>query len=141
MNQPGPETPTRPSGELPTALGWILILVGVIPAFMAGGSRSMESTILGYLIAQLGIGLGVLLVSLGYIVRALWFLPGREIPRESPLQVAERFSCDWCDQTVAAPHKACSMFDPEKLASVAPQIRNGVCRDTLVARGFQVEVV
>ena len=139
MDQSG--GPERPTGELPMGIGWLLIAIGVVAIFVAGGSRSFEGTILGYLIAQLGIGVGVLLVSLGYIVRAIWFLPGRSVNQATaptdPVRV-EMTACDWCAQQVPRPNKPCAVIDPDKMARLAPSVENPKCRDALAAHGFEL---
>ena len=137
MDQSG--GPQRPSGEVPTIIGWLLIAVGVAAAFMSAGARTLDGALLGYLIAQLGIGVGVLLVALGYIVRALWFLPGREVPTiAEPNQASAGIACDWCGQVVAGGNLPCSQAAREKLAAAAPRIKNSRCREALAQQGFDI---
>ena len=135
-----PDHPQRPTGEVPTGLGWMLIIIGVIAAALAAGSETLEGTILGYLIAQLGIGLGVLLVSLGYIVRAIWFLPGRSVSVTAPANsaAAQTTECEWCGQHVPQPNKPCAQVDREKMARLAPGIKNRHCRQALAQQGFEI---
>ena len=128
----------RPDGQTATGIGWALIVGGVLAVLVAGADDSGGAGWLIWLaVANLGIGLGVLLLSLGYLVRAIWFLPGREIPVEgfgdesfAPLP------CDWCGQTVASPNKPCAAFDPERLKTFVPRITNDKCLVALRDQGL-----
>ena len=133
----------RPNGEGPTAVGWTLIILGVLLAFFAGTADEISVLlVLGLLLAQLCIGLGVLLVSLGYIVRAIWFLPGRDHVSQltlGPDQVTGSVPparCAWCSEEVIAPNRPCSEVEPEKLAAWAPNARKHSCRLALVEHKF-----
>ncbi len=68
----------RPDGSKPTLMGWVLILVGGVVAIVSTGAHT-DALANGGLFGLGAIALGVFLVSLGYLVKAIWFLPGREI--------------------------------------------------------------
>jgi hypothetical protein len=87
---------------------------------------------------DLGIGLGVLLVSLGYLVRAIWFLPGRELVEATNSEnvAPQRTECEWCRQMVASPNQPCAAIDREQLADMMPRITNARCKGALAAQGF-----
>ncbi|MEE4537444.1 MAG: hypothetical protein V2J51_03000 [Erythrobacter sp.] len=114
----------RPDGSQATTFGWLLIIVGLIAAYMGAEADTIEGTIWGAITANLGLGLGMILVSLGYLVRAIWFLPGRgdqeteleKAPYIAPEQ-ASFHHCDWCHLKVQHPAIACSQKDDEQIYS------------------------
>lgn len=112
----------RPDGSQATAIGWTLIVVGGIAIFVAAGAETFEGMVWGALVANLGIGLGIILLSLGYLVKAIWFLPGREIEAAQPRQEqsgkdgGDGFHfCDWCHLGLYAPDVACSLQTEEQI--------------------------
>jgi len=120
----------RPNGSQSTATGWLLI--GVLSAVMAAIAKEMNWLIIWLALANLGIGLGVLLLSLGYLVRAIWFLPAREIDSGG----IELQKCDYCDFKVKAPAQPCSAFPTSELENFADRIDSDNCRRVLKQKGF-----
>jgi hypothetical protein len=117
-----------------------LVIAGVLVAFFLGQVESPTAFWLCLAIANLGVGLGVLLLSLGYLVRAIWFLPGRQTMSDSDRALskvaeADAGECEWCGVTVHAPAKACSSFSEEQLPIAANRITSPTCRNQLEARG------
>jgi hypothetical protein len=130
----------RPDGSTATVIGWCLVIAGVLAAFFVGQVDSPTAFWLCLAIANLGVGLGVLLLSLGYLVRAIWFLPGRQTKsdRDRPLSevtVTDPDECEWCGIVVTAPAKPCSAFTTEQLPIAAGRIKSVTCRNQLEARG------
>ena len=132
----------RPDGTIVTPIGWVLIVVGVIGAFIGGTSETITGLVIGLVLANLGFGLGVLLLALGYLVRAVWFLPGREIPKRQlqPTSDVQKGACSWCGRTPAA-GSPCSQIAPEKLHALSARISNPVCKDQLSRRGYAIGAV
>ncbi|MGY6550590.1 MAG: hypothetical protein ACXIT4_01705 [Erythrobacter sp.] len=126
----------RPDGSTATSFGWVLVVVGILAALVAGIAETTNVLIIAAAVANLGIGLGVLLLSLGYLVRAIWFLPGREITIIDPaLQ-----KCDFCDIDVLLPALPCSAVPTEELASISSeQIDSDNCRIILRQKGLLPE--
>ena len=104
----------RPDGSTASTVGWFLIFVGVVSAFFAASAETSAWWWFLLAAANLGVGVGVLLVSLGYLVKAIWFLPGREI-EEAAKETHAPDPCDWCGQLIAAPNKPCASFESERL--------------------------
>ena len=133
----------RPDGSDATAIGWILIAVGVIAAIFTGTADSGGSWIFGLALANLGVGLGVLLLSLGYLVRAIWFLPGREIVQQLVSDRANSLpsykKCDWCERVLPAGKTTCTSLTPSKLAKVAGQVKDPTCLREFDQRGIRSE--
>lgn len=127
------EGPSRPDGSIASVIGWFLVIVGLIAGFVAANADSFEGMIIGLAICNLAIGLGVLLLSLGYLVRAISFLPGRAMPPEA-LASAVTVDCDWCGQSVRKPNEPCASVDVEKLRGIAPTIANPRCRQAFSER-------
>ena len=130
----------RPDGSVVTPIGWLLISVGIIGVFIAATAETLNGTLLGFGLANLGIGLGVVLLSLGYLVRAIWFLPGRNVLSEASPSRAEEHAtesaCEWCGRTPAS-GKACSKISAEALARLSPQITNPTCKEHLRLHGYE----
>jgi len=129
----------RPDGSNATALGWVLVVVGVISAFVAPGTETFSAMVFAFGLANLGIGLGVLLLSLGYLVRAISFLPGRDEQTVQTDAPATATSCDWCAQSVKAPGRPCSAVQHDDLVLAAPNVANPKCQTELLARGYLSE--
>lgn len=125
----------RPDGSQSTVIGWILIVFGALSAVMAAIATDTNWLIIWIALANLGIGLGVLLLSLGYLVRAIWFLPGREIDSGG----IELQKCDYCGIKVLAPAQPCSAIPTIELANVADRIDSDNCRRVLKQKGFVSE--
>lgn len=132
----------RPDGSVATFVGWTLIAIGVIAAFFISGAETLSGFWFSVGISNLGIGLGVLLVSLGYLVRAIWFLPGREVP-----QVQQAFTtaatgidgtCEWCGVTINSPAKPCSSFRESQLPIAGDRVKSSVCKEQLDMRGHLI---
>ena len=130
----------RPDGSVATILGWISLVVGVIAGFLATGADSVDGFWLSLAIANLGVGLGVLLLSLGYLVRAIWFLPGREAPlkdsKNIPAVEMATVNCEWCGIDVRAPNTPCSGNSLDRLREVKSQITSAKCLAELRERGI-----
>jgi hypothetical protein len=130
------EDSERPNGSNATAAGWTLLALGVIAALFSGSTETFGAWVFALGLANLGIGLGVLLLSLGYLVRAIWFLPGREIPREERPQAAVSLSvCTWCDRDMT-PYRACSTVSDEENRLRAPRLRDEACLAAFRTRGL-----
>lgn len=131
----------RPDGATATAIGWLLVVVGIVAAFITANAETTNGWIFGIAIANLGLGLGVLLLSLGYLVRAIWFLPGREIQASdsigAPAEPAR--TCEWCGRTPMG-GKPCSNFPAEGLERLAGKVTDTVCKRQLQERGYGVGV-
>lgn len=130
----------RPDGSQSTAIGWMLVAGGLLAAVIASMSEELTPVIIWLAIANLGIGLGVLLVSLGYLVRAIWFLPGRgdlDAPISTPIdkQYDSFGKCDWCGVQVSDPAVPCSAFTPNQLPISRDRVKSSVCRIQLETRG------
>ncbi len=65
----------RPNGGGVMIAGWLLIAGGAISIMVGVPGRMLGAIVFGGGLANLG----VLLVAVGYIVRALFFLPGRTV--------------------------------------------------------------
>lgn len=132
----------RPDGSVVSPIGWILIVVGVLGALIAASADTLTGMLSGFAMANLGFGLGVLLLSLGYLVRAIWFLPGREITaaelHERGIQSGTTVRCDWCDRNLPAHFRTCTSFDHEALSKVSEKVVDPVCKDQLRQRGYAV---
>ena len=129
----------RPDGSVVTPIGWGLIVLGAFGVFVAASAETINGALLGLGLANLGIGLGVILLSLGYLVRAIWFLPGREIRTDEHPRLASSGTevCDWCGRTPAA-GKTCSDFSDEALGRISVRIQNPVCQEELHRRGYEI---
>ncbi|MEC7399959.1 MAG: hypothetical protein VYD00_08085, partial [Pseudomonadota bacterium] len=75
------------------------------------------------------------LLALGYLVKAIWFLPGREISSAG----IELKRCDYCGLKVTAPSQPCSAIPTTDLTQVASRIDSDNCRRVLAEKGFLVE--
>lgn len=130
----------RPDGSVVTPIGWAFISLGVIGVIVAAAAESINAVIIGFGLANLGIGLGVLLLSLGYLVRAIWFLPGREI-RASELtsKSVSDSSCGWCGRLLRN-YKTCTSYDDGTLRRVSEKVVDPVCKGELQKRGYPVAV-
>ena len=130
----------RPDGSVVTTIGWCLIVIGVIGAFVAASADTTNGLITGLALTNFGLGLGVILLSLGYLVRAIWFLPGREIETTNFGNRAGRIegeTCDWCGRSPAS-GKPCSAFSGEALSKISVKIANPVCQEQLRQRNYPV---
>ncbi|MGB7374237.1 hypothetical protein [Pontixanthobacter sp.] len=133
----------RPDGSQATTFGWVLIIVGLLAAFVAGTAETFDAMVWAAVSANLAIGLGVILVSLGYLVRAIWFLPGREI-KDVPEPVekeADGTFCDWCHLWVPGPARPCSSSDDKVIRADVDALSGGqgleeACRYELTKRGY-----
>jgi hypothetical protein len=136
------ESMERPDGSVATPIGWILIVIGIIGAFVGALAETLNGTLIGFAIANLGFGLGVLLLALGYLVRAIWFLPGREIPlaeiRASSPSIANGPYCSWCSRRLPAGARTCDSYDAEGLTQVSEKVTDPVCKPQLQERGYPV---
>ena len=130
----------RPDGSVATTVGWVLIAGGVVCAFLAASAETSEWWWFLLAAGNLGVGVGVLLVSLGYLVKAIWFLPGRETA-ESVEAAPAPAPCDWCGQAIAAPNKPCAAFETERLKIFVPRITNPKCLVALREHGVIEENV
>lgn len=119
----------RPDGSVATGLGWALVVLGIVAAFMGAGAETMPGWIIGLAFANLAIALGVLLLSLGYLVRAIWFLPGRDSAAPAPTTVSPSTAnrCDWCERDLPGGAVACTALSPERLTRVAHKVTDPVC--------------
>jgi hypothetical protein len=127
----------RPDGSVATTVGWVLIAGGVVCAFLAASAETSEWRWFLLAAGNLGVGVGVLLVSLGYLVKAIWFLPGRETAAAIEAETTpEPAPCDWCGQVIAAPNKPCAAFETERLKTFVPRITNEKCLVALREHGL-----
>jgi hypothetical protein len=130
------EDPDRPNGSNATMAGWVLVVAGVLAAFFSRSAESVGAWVFALGIANLGIGLGVLLLSLGYLVRAIWFLPGREVPKEAiPQTMRQPSYCEWCERDMS-PYRACSTVSDEENRQRAARLRDEACLSEFRARGL-----
>ena len=141
MSEENQELVERPSGEAVMMVGWVLIVIGVFAAFVMGGTSNPQTFMLALAVAQIGLSLGILLVPLGYLVRAVYFLPGREVTKAELSGIAvhqesERTGCEWCGQSVLAPNKPCSEIGHERLIEIAGDVTNSKCQVQLVEHGY-----
>ena len=138
------ENGDRPDGSNSTAIGWLLIVVGVVAAFFIGSAKSVGGMIFAAALTNLGIGLGVLLLSLGYLVRAIWFLPGREVgahvPNRSPASPLADTTCNWCERVLPAGKTTCTSLTSAQLAKVADKVKDPACLRQFEQRGINSEV-
>jgi hypothetical protein len=125
----------RPDGSQSTAIGWVFVIFGILSAVMAAIAKDMNWLIIWIALANLGVGLGVLLLSLGYLVRAIWFLPGREMDKGGH----ELQKCDYCDFKVVGPAQPCSAMPTAELKDAASRIDSDNCRRILAQKGFLPE--
>ena len=127
--------------------GWVLIVIGIIAAFLSATAETPEAWLLGTTIASSALGVGIILILVGYIVRALFFLPGRDVSEAemtgtisgsvSPIQVEPlKIACEWCDQWVALPNVPCSDVELQRLREIAGDITNSKCRVQLMEHGI-----
>ena len=124
----------RPDGSVVTPIGWGLIVIGVIGAFIGASADTFNGALFGFGLANLGIALGVLLLSLGYLVRAIWFLPAREIAKpkaEADIPAALTPTCDWCGRNLPRGSRTCTSYDREALERVANKVQDPVCLEQL----------
>ncbi len=132
----------RPDGTKASMIGFILIAIGVFAVIMSVNADSFEQSIWGLILANLGIGLGVLLLSLGYLVRAIWYLPAREMVEDnSQTQIIDTCEdCDWCGIKVYLPASPCSSQNEEIITNYLENNPNieleSACRNKLIERGF-----
>jgi len=136
------ENQERPDGSTATGIGWALIALGVVAAFVTGGGELSGGRIFAFALANLGVGLGVLLLSLGYLVRAIWFLPGREVAQQcvsgGPNTPPSAYStCDWCERVLPAGKTTCTSLSPSQLAKVAGQVKDPTCLRQFEQRGIR----
>jgi hypothetical protein len=133
----------RPDGSTASAVGWLLIVAGGLAALFTAGAETTEGWIFGIALANLGLGLGVLLLSLGYLVRAIWFLPGREVELAaappSDGGASGKKVCGWCERELPASATTCTSLTMPQLQRVAPKITDPVCRSQLQSRGITGE--
>lgn len=122
----------RPDGKTAMAFGWGCLGVGVITAGFTGLVETADAFWLCVVISNLGFGIGVLLLSLGYLVQAIWFLPSREIDEAG----VELHKCDYCDQKIASPAQPCSALPTADLTNVAERIDSDNCRKILGEKDF-----
>jgi hypothetical protein len=129
----------RPDGSIATGIGWVLVVLGLGIGFFGMRAGTSEGLFTAFAFANLGIGLGVLLLSLGYLVRAIWFLPGREIPGgAAPDSLAKPTFCQWCDRDMF-PYNACSSATEEINLGRAPRLSDEICISEFRARGLMAE--
>ena len=129
----------RPDGSTPTIIGWVLIVVGLVSVFLFVNAETVTGVTLSIAVGQGSIGLGVLLLSLGYLVRAISFLPAREtvpIVQTAPTSSLNQQVCTWCERSVREPLEPCSAVREERLRELAPSVRSEACREQLEKRGF-----
>ncbi|RJY09383.1 hypothetical protein [Aurantiacibacter aquimixticola] len=128
----------RPDGSHVTGIGSGLIIVGIIAIFFVGSAETAVGFQVALLIAYLGIGLGVLLCALGYLVRAIWFLPGREIeldPGKTEWEAGVS-ECAYCRLEITAPAEPCSAVSPDELAGMTDRIDDERCFRVLHEQGI-----
>ncbi|WP_164117150.1 hypothetical protein [Sphingorhabdus sp. Alg239-R122] len=141
MDQNEKEYLERPDGGTVIGAGSFLLCVGIIAMFVVVNAETVNTFTISLAIAQIGIGLGVLLIALGYVVRAIWFLPGREIEKQviASSNAAVSETCEFCDQKVFAPNKPCPKIPSERLTKIASQIDNEQCRTYCIKNGYLEE--
>lgn len=134
----------RPNGKTVHFIGIILITFGIFFAFIGVSAAEPWNAIYLFVLSGAAVNIGVLLLSLGYLVRAIYFLPGREIQAEyeedalsSPEEAG--LECEWCGQVAYSPNKPCSMLAEERLLEIASDIENRKCQLMLVDRGYLAE--
>jgi hypothetical protein len=127
----------RPDGSTSIVVGWILVAIGIIAALFSGTDDPRIFT-LALAVAQIGVALGILLISLGYIVKAIWFLPGRDIPMPLETSVPNPNECQWCGAVVSKPGLPCSAISPDRFGT-GFKIGSKVCREKLKERGIKFD--
>ena len=133
----GKEFYERPNGSTTIGFGWFLVAIGVIAALFCG-SGDPQIFLIAFAIAQGSLGLGILLISLGYVVRAIWFLPGREIEKPQIFASIAASQCEWCGLEIKEPGRACSQVPHEQFGA-GFKVGNDVCKQKLKFRGISVE--
>ena len=132
----------RPDGSAVTAIGWVLIVAGILGIVIGVSAETTGGMVAGFGLANLGFGLGVLLLSLGYLVRAIWFLPGRDIPIAEAggegARAMPQSPCDWCGRELGAGFRTCTSFDHESLERVSMKVRDSICQEQLRERGYAI---
>lgn len=128
----------RPDGSTATFIGWVLIAIGVLAAFFVAGAETPAGFWFSIGLANLAIGLGVLLLSLGYLVRAIWFLPGRDFAGQQPTD-APINQCAYCELVIREPALPCSAVPTAELVELADRIDDDRCRKILHDKGFLPE--
>ena len=141
MSEENQELVERPSGANVMTVGWVLVVIGVFAAFVTGSTGNPQTFMLALAVAQIGLSLGILLVVLGYLVRAVYFLPGRDVTKAElsgigDYQEPERTECEWCGQITIAPNKPCSEIGHERLTEIAGDVTNSKCQSQLVEHGY-----
>jgi hypothetical protein len=133
------ENSNRPDGSNATAIGWALVVVGVLALFFFPSAETVAGMVFAVALGNLGIGLGVLLLSLGYLVRAIWFLPGRDIPVErTSARAVSTTDCSYCGRDMT-PYRACSSVDDETNRSRAPRMNDETCLAAFRSKGLVPE--
>jgi hypothetical protein len=138
----------RPDGSVATAIGWVLVAVGLVAAFFGASAETVTGLVTAVVVANLGIGLGVLLLSLGYLVHAISFLPGRE-DASAPVSAkrttasstgaaspASAAACEWCDVNVPAPALPCSALSGADIPVDGSRLKSATCKRQLGKRGL-----
>jgi hypothetical protein len=132
-----PKLENRPNGSNSIAVGWILVVIGIIAALFSG-TDDLRTFTLALAVGQVGLGLGILLISLGYIVKAVWFLPGRDIPISKETSAPIPNECQWCGAIVSKPGLPCSAISPDSFGT-GFKIGSKVCREKLKERGIEFD--
>lgn len=86
--------PKRPDGSGQNVAAWCMVAIAILAfilVFMVNGGGSghiaQSDIVFGWLVTTVAFaatGLAVLLFSVGAILRALWFLPARDLPETEP---------------------------------------------------------
>ena len=137
----------RPDGASAKTVGWTLIAIGICACFVSANADQIRTFWLAIAIANIGIATGMILISLGYVVHAISFLPSKadlnsailreepdgELRGESELEVNR---CEWCELNVARPFLPCSDVGTEELQRRSATVSSIVCQTQLKERGF-----
>ena len=75
MSKPSKPLAKRPNGGSVMKTGWALIIIGMLAAIVfVAVDDDLQSLIVAGAISSIGVGFGTLLVALGYLARAIYFL-------------------------------------------------------------------
>ncbi|MDB5550054.1 MAG: hypothetical protein JWL86_38 [Rhizobium sp.] len=70
----------RPTGGVVLGIGWLAFGLGAasLLLWLAAGRDDPGMAIVTYAVAVLGLSFGSLMIAVGYVVRAMWFLNGTD---------------------------------------------------------------
>ena len=137
----------RPDGTTAKAVGWTLIAIGACACLVAVNADQLRTFWLAIAIANIGIAIGTLLISLGYVVHAISFLPSKGDLNSSVFRqdadvelrdasASEVKKCEWCGLNVASPFLPCSDVGAEELQRRCATVSSVACQTQFKQRGL-----